>query len=226
MYNSIVLITYADEKYKAHQRALSQRVRDVGLTETIFEYSDEWLKGRSFYRENQNILSQARGSGYWLWKPYIILETLKDMNEDYILVYMDCGDWLVGNPGHFLKEKMASVDILLTLGNWENRFYTKRDCFIMMDCDSKRYWDTVQAEAGIIVCKKTEPTLSFINQWLIHCLNEYMITDLPNICGKENFPEFIDHRHDQSILTNMKEKYGIECTKEMFDFVTCNYKTV
>ena len=31
------------------------------------------------------------GGGYWLWKPYIILETLSRIEENDILVYVDAG---------------------------------------------------------------------------------------------------------------------------------------
>ena len=37
------------------------------------------------------ILANKRGYGYWLWKPYLIMKTLEQMNDNDILVYADCG---------------------------------------------------------------------------------------------------------------------------------------
>ena len=37
---------------------------------------------------------------------------------------------------------------------------------------------------------------------------------MPNACGKENFPEFIEHRHDQSVLSLLKTRFGISTTND------------
>mgnify|MGYP003598506185 CR=1 FL=1 len=34
---------------------------------------------KEFCLDNQEILSQSRGAGYWLWKPQIILQELKKL---------------------------------------------------------------------------------------------------------------------------------------------------
>jgi hypothetical protein len=33
---------------------------------------------------------------------------------------------------------------------------------------------------------------------------------IPNICGKPNLDEFIDHRHDQSVLSLIATHYGLQ----------------
>ena len=49
------------------------------------------LHRTAFYSENKAILDLARGAGYWLWKPFIISETLKEMEEGDCLIYSDSG---------------------------------------------------------------------------------------------------------------------------------------
>ena len=42
-----------------------------------------------FLEKNKNIFSHSKGGGYWLWKPYIINETLKKINDNDVLFYLD-----------------------------------------------------------------------------------------------------------------------------------------
>ncbi len=43
-----------------------------------------------FKLSNNDILSRNRGNGYWLWKPYFILKTLKEkLREGDYLIYTD-----------------------------------------------------------------------------------------------------------------------------------------
>jgi hypothetical protein len=87
--------------------------------------------------------------------------------------------------------------------------WTKRDCFVLMDCDSKEYWNSPQVQAGINIWKNTPRVRSFLEEWLEYCKDPRIITDQPNTCGEDNLTEYQDHRHDQSILTNLLIKKGI-----------------
>ena len=37
-----------------------------------------------------------------------------------------------------------------------------------------------------------------------------MVGDGPNACGLPNRPDFVDHRHDQSVLTNLVVKHDVK----------------
>ena len=117
---------------------------------------------------------------------------------------------------------MRTNDIVLVPDPWPQKMYTKRDCFILMKCDNEKYWESIQVEAGIIVVKKTEYSIKIVDEWLEWCKNENILTDIPNICGKDNFSCFIDHRHDQSVLSNLAKKYNILLDNGIRKFVTCN----
>ncbi|MEO1909013.1 MAG: hypothetical protein ABGX10_01060, partial [Paracoccus sp. (in: a-proteobacteria)] len=49
------------------------------------------LKKTPFWDENRFILEQERGAGYWLWKPWIILQKLREVGPDDIVIYNDAG---------------------------------------------------------------------------------------------------------------------------------------
>ena len=109
-------------------------------------------------------------------------------------------------------------------GAYKNSDWTKRDCFELMNAYTEKYHNAIQVEAGIIVCKKTKFSLDAMSIWLEYCKIPQIITDMPNTCGKDNLPGFQDHRHDQSILTNIMIDLQLPCTDEMRQFITCNYQ--
>jgi hypothetical protein len=55
--------------------------------------------------------------------------------------------------------------------------------------------------ASFNIYKKNNASINFVEDWLTLCKNENLLTDAPNICGLNDFKDFISHRHDQSILT-------------------------
>jgi hypothetical protein len=41
----------------------------------------------------------------------------------------------------------------------------------------------------------------FVEMWLDACTDARVLTDAPNTCGQPNLPGFVEHRHDQSVLS-------------------------
>lgn len=218
------LLTYADANYAELQKKLANDAVKTNAFDKIYLRTRVDLESTEFYNQNQTLLNESRGAGYWAWKPYYILETLKEMQEDDILVYMDCGDGFLDttNMYSFLVNKMENCNMLLTLGAYRNSDWTRRDCFVHMGCDTEEFHNTIQVEAGIIVVKKTAHTVDILNKWLYYCTIPSIVTDQDNICGLPNLEGFKDHRHDQSILTNLKVKHKITSTNEMRMFIECN----
>lgn len=220
-----IYCNFSDINYRENQDWLINYVKKYKIFDDTFAYKKEWLVTTDFYKENKNILDRSRLCGYALWKPYIILETFKNISENDIVVYMDCGDIPENNRqlDTFLKQYLKDnnqcfIDSRVN----KNKQYTKRDCFVLMDCDSEKYWNDIQQEDGFLAFKKNQFTIDFINEWLFFCKNENIITDIPNICGSPNFPEFIDHRHDQSIISLLKTKYDIPTSQIPRNFLKMN----
>lgn len=218
--SEIIFLTYADDTYQKRQQNLSARAREFGMYSV--SKTREQLAETEFYKIHKSMMDEKRGGGFWLWKPYFIFSQLLEMKAGDILLYTDCGDWIDNNPVPFLQQRMKDCDMLLTMGGYPNKDWTKRDCFVMMGCDEEKYHDIIQVEAGIIIIKKSFDSMKWVAEWLKWAQNENILTDLPNICGKENLPGFRDHRHDQSILTNLKVKYDIPYSNEIRNHITCN----
>ena len=62
----------------------------------------------------------------------------------------------------------------------------------------------------MLVLRKSKTTMDFICEFLEYAKDEKIITDLENQCGHPNYPDFKEHRHDQSIFSLLTKKYGLD----------------
>ena len=206
----IVAVNYANAKYRKAQKVNSKTAITKGKVDKVISYSPRDLDA-DFRQKNSAILLQKRGNGYWLWKPYIILKTLREMQEGDYLVYLDAGAFYINSVKWLTveMEKDGQEIMSFELPFQEKRF-TKRDAFIGMQCNEEKYTESNQRMATMIVFKKCESTLHFVKEWLYFGQKEEIITDRPNCAGHENDSRFIDHRHDQSIFSLLCKKHGIK----------------
>lgn len=209
----IYAINYADNSFKKAQNLNLKTAYKKGKADKVISYSPNDID-KEFMKNNIKILSKSRGGGYWLWKPYFIKKTLEKIEWNDYLFYCDSGAYYC-NSIKFLVDKLEekneyimAFEIPLIEKQW-----TKRDCFILLDCDEKKYWDTNQRIATYMLIKKTKKSMEFIDEYLRYSRCEQIITDKESILGDE-FKEFIDHRHDQSIFSLLTKKYGIEAYRE------------
>lgn len=216
----IHFVTFANKLFKARQKCLSFYAKQLEMEPLAF--TEKWLKRRPFYRENKAILSQNRGCGYWLWKPFIILHTMQNTPDGDLIIYFDSGgffekDLIDGVKQHLLDK--GNVCALVKGDNHTNKDWTKRDCFTFMGCDEERYWNAVQVEAGFSAWRNSPEARDIVQEWLGYAQDERILTDLPNQCGKPNFPSFNDHRHDQSILTNIAVRSNLSVSSEWHPWI-------
>ncbi|MEL6354596.1 MAG: hypothetical protein AAFR58_23020, partial [Cyanobacteria bacterium J06627_28] len=105
-------------------------------------------------------------------------------------------------------------DILVFELQAQEKVWTKRDAFVLMDCDEPKYSESKQRLASFSLWKKTNYTLDFIDEYLHYAQDERLITDLENQCAQSNYPEFKDHRHDQSIFSLLTKKHNLEAYRD------------
>lgn len=206
----VVLTNLSNKLYEESRFRLNDSARKHGISEiSSFDFED--LKKYSFYQKNKKILDAPKGIGYWLWKPFIILETMKNISEGDVIVYSDCGIEIIENLDPLITICKEQKPVLLFANeNLKNKFWTKRDCFVLMDCDSKKYWNGLQADAAFSLFRKSAESIRFLNDWLAYCTDERVLTSMPNVCGRKNFFGFKEHRWDQSVLSLLAIKHNIE----------------
>lgn len=215
------LVTYADEKFASQQKFLYQ-IHNKGFIHAPFNRKN--LEKTDFYQENKQILDEPTGAGWWIWKPYFILETMKSANEGDFIIYCDCGDMFSPGLKSYVESTISENDIcLLLLGNNKNGHYTKRDCFIKMNCDEKDYHESNQLEVGFMVWKVCQKSINIVSEWLNYCTDYQIINNDPSVLGEE-LSEFVAHRNDQSILTNLAIREGLTVGgQEYRNYIECDY---
>jgi hypothetical protein len=164
-----------------------------------------------FKNENNKTLSERRGAGYWLWKPYFMDKILHTMNDDDILFYSDSGSIFINNMKPIfdkIREDEKGVVCFSLSGKHLEKYWTKRDVFIHMQMNESNYRDTPQRMASFAGVRKTKFSHLFFKEYLNLATNYHLISDEPNIDGWVE-PGFNEHRHDQSIWSLLTKKHNI-----------------
>ena len=203
-------VTFADNCCeKSKMKAIMSAIYPGGFDRTkIYDMSS---LSAGFKKRNSQILTESRGRGYWLWKPYIILKTLlESMADGDILMYQDAGAYLIGDSGPLLKLcEHSKYGILLFYLTFLEKHYTKRDAYVLMNMDYGHIYEMFQTLASFMLFEKNCMSLQFVMEWLAYALDPRLITDMENTLGKENLPGFREHRHDQSVLSLLSKKWAI-----------------
>lgn len=216
-----VHISFGNEEYYKSLDLLEETSLNIGKTDNFIRYTNEWLKTTDFWLKNKFILSQKRGVGYWAWKPYIILETMKDLEEGDVVMYSDAGIKVLDNlqPLFDIAEMLPNNGKVLFKVPWvgvehKARIWIKRDCFILTNCNETKYWDVPMTNGAISLWVKNNENIEFLNQWQRYLRDPRIVTDDPNMCGWSNFPEFKDHRHDQAVLSLLAAKNNFQLFRD------------
>jgi len=211
------------QKLFKRQELLNRTAIKNGGVNEVHSWNLDKLSKTKFYAENESLLTNPRGCGYWAWKPFIILETLKLINDEDYVVYCDIGR---PSPVSSVDHGNQITHSLVPLTEWAEKNggffpgvylahhgpaskWIKQDCFTLMDCDTDEYKEMPTIQAGYTAWKKTDSVIRFLEQWLEYNKDERLITDIENTLDKENSSDFVRHCHDQATLTLLCEKNNI-----------------
>ena len=202
-------INYSDSlKFIEATQYCNYTAKHVAGFDEIISYTKNDID-HEFLEKNKHIFLFSKGGGYWLWKPYILKKTLQKLQNGDILAYSDVCSYYVSNIEplkKLIKEDSKGV-LSFEFQDFSEKMYTKKDTFQLMNLDDKQYTDTFHREASYIWIRKNEFTVKLVDEFLDYAQNELILTDLKK---SQNYPEFIDHRHDQSIWSLLCKKYEIK----------------
>lgn len=207
------LINYAHNSFKQAQKRNTATGINPGGFDSVIEYGYDDLS-EEFVTKNEHILSQSRGAGYWIWKPYIIVKTLLEVEPGDVVFYSDCGAEFISSAKPLIdicKNETRGVMLFHMEPTPQNKevLQTKKDVFVILDCDSEEYTESWARLASFSVWQKNDFSLNFAKEWLKYVQDERLSTDLPNSCGMPEDPRHIAHRHDQSVLSVLSKKFSI-----------------
>ncbi len=205
-----ILINYASLGFERRQRMNAFTALVNGGVNRCIRYGPNDLDSR-FASQNEYLLKQPRGAGYWLWKPQIILDAMARADAEDVIIYSDSRA-LIRSSLDPLVEACRSLNsgvLGFDVGaEFIERDWTKRDAFVLMDCDKPEYWDTKQYRGGTILFAVRPSSRDFVHSWAELLCQSRIVSDMPSICEEPEFEGFQAHRHDQSVFSLLYKKHG------------------
>ncbi len=216
MSQKVDFITYGDSsKYSISKKHIIGLAKESNFFDKCVPYKFNDLDTQ-FKKEFQEILISERGGGFYLWKLGLIEKHLSTIKDDDILVYSDSGS----SFNYKAKERFKDYVEILNDSNFGNlRFeskkehvekkWTSRELFDYFNIDlNSDTANTTQLLGGHLLFKKNEHTFNFLNEFKkVIKYDNKLITDF---YSKNQIDEFIENRHDQSIMSLISKLYGGE----------------
>jgi hypothetical protein len=224
-----VFLTYGDAKFARSRERIQQEAIRLQLfdqvvvkTESIRSHPDlaHHLRTNSNFRR---VFDQSRGGGYWIWKPYIIHQTLSSLEDGDVLVYSDAGSTLATDPANksrfqrYIKRVRQSPSGLLGFKNpFIERQWTKNDIFEHFQITDEGVKNSRQFTGNKLIIRKCPISLEVVTSWWqTALLYPELFDDSPS--KTRNASDFRENRHDQSVLSVLLKKYHSE---EELDWTT------
>ena len=130
------LVTFGSKKYGKAVYLLAKSALATKSVDKVVAWNEKQLRKTSFYKENRSVLNQKQGAGYWLWRPYVILNELKKLKDGDFLIYSDANVFAL-SPMTRLYELCAENDGILLFANVPQTIecWCKRDALVLMRAD-------------------------------------------------------------------------------------------
>ena len=199
-----IIITFGtDDLFKNKKIKFKQQVTDINFFDSVIIEDEKTIK--PLLKEHEEfIINNKRGYGYWIWKAFIIKNQLEKMKTNDILFYLDCGSSIINNNVERLDNYiniLKDYDVMVFDNpDHKTKKYVKMNVINEFNIEDDILEQNL-IEGGCIILKNTKKTKEFIDEW-----KRYMIKDNYQLVNDDllNLPqheEFMEHRHDQSILT-------------------------
>ena len=213
--DKVYLCSFADSRMPETLKRVGKQAKESGFFEQVFLYDEHSLSVSFREKFKDKLILGSRGYGYWVWKPYVILETLKKIPENAVLLYMDAGCHInpkgKGQFENFVNRVKAHQGILAFQlgGDCIERYWTKGDLFDFFNIrDKLEITNSNQIAATTFFICNTDSNYRFIAEWMSVFDHFHLVDDTPSITP--NLDGFIENRHDQSAFSILAKLRGID----------------
>jgi len=215
-------ITFGDKKYSNSVNRIINEAKSLEIFDYIKGFRENDLKEDfvEFWGEHSKIIEEndSWGYGFWIWKPYLVLKTLKEMKEDDILLYADAGCHLNIKGKERMEEYIKIVEnskygILSFQMTHQEKKYTKSDVLKYFDLElNSEIAESGQIIATTFMLKKCEYVEKIVKMWYETCCNYHLVDNSESIIPNDK--EYVATRCDQSIWSIIRKKYGSEILED------------
>lgn len=208
----VYFISYGDNRFKKSLNRIAKEAKLTGKFSKVKKYRPEDLP---IFIKASPAFAFDRGGGYWLWKPYIIYKTLKEAKDGDIIVYADAGCSVFASDEwekyfNYLESYNAIFFYYKQGFNyWGDQFDSTISGWIKKDAGeyfdrlfkNEKWRDYQKLWAGFIIIKKAS-NCNIIEEWLkIMLFKQELLIDPYGAEINDQEELFINHRHDQALLT-------------------------
>ena len=216
-------ITYGSNTFVHSAKRIIEEAQSLNIFDETQRYD---YKDLPLSMQSSPLFLDKKKGGFWVWKAYVIYDSLSKLKDGDLLVYSDSGCELKNPDGWKAELEILNLKDAIFYQYSENRNYAfSKFNPAFNDSPKLKYWmkknlrETFQPifdneawleknklMAGFIIVKKTPDTMMLIKQWLdVMILRPDLVAD-PLLFEKQS-SEFSSHRHDQSILSIIVRYY-------------------
>jgi hypothetical protein len=208
-----------NQGYVNAQKINSETGINIAKFNEVINYNSSKLPP-SFFSKHEKHFKYTRGAGYWVWKPFIILDALNKIQNNDILMYSDSGCHFINTIEYILPILDASKNKVLVFNLAQiEKDWTKRDCFVTLGCDKSEFTDSKQIMSTFFLCKKSDFAIHVVNEWYKLISDFHMVADefiSPSV--NKNYDSFKEHRHDQSLLSLVSKLNNVDCMEDITEW--------
>jgi hypothetical protein len=216
-------ITFSGAQYHNTTARIVNDAPRMGA-DKVLVYDDQWLQShrQEFVQQNKWAWEhpQTRGYGWFIWKPFILLDVLDRMAPGDIVLFTDADTYPI-HDFSMLYDKCQNDGqgiMLFSAVGCAHKNWCKRDQLIVMAQDSDRYRLTQHGVARFMLFQKGPwRPRQFLMEWLTYCVNPLANTFDPSVIAPE-YPDLHQPRCEQAIMTNLAHKYGYHLHREACQF--------
>jgi hypothetical protein len=198
----VTLISYADgpEIFYKNQNFQALSGLNKGIDQFILYRRN--LIAPDFYKKNVHILQEKFGAGYWLWKPHIILQTMKRAHKNSIILYMDSGLSITGDL-KAIFDALEKNDIIIAEDGAKTQkpfldSMVAKETIKTIGINLKDGEHIKPLWAAFIAVRNTENAQKFIETWLSFCEQKELITQYLN---DQMLLGLVAHKYPNNVYT-------------------------
>jgi hypothetical protein len=210
-------------------RRLTNQAKATGLFASTSSETgnDFFLRWPEFALHRPFIDANARGWGYWIWKPFLVRSYMHRIKDGEVIFYLDAGCEILPQNRSGLSSLLGhlnSSDHLV----WD---YSDYPIFNLVFWTKQNLLDRAEREFGLtdplrlpkvwaggFGLVKTKRNVSLLEDWFrLSTSDNYHLVDDTPAPTPQRYPYF-EHRHDQSILSILVAVYGIASHGRALDY--------
>jgi len=208
----ITTISYADgccvqSIARNRQSALDVGV-DLALAYGRSDLDQEWAE------QHASVLTQKKGAGWWLWKPHVVLKTLRDDAVPWhtgVVLWLDAGNQYIGDPRPVVARALRDSDVsAMRLKCCVESDWTSDRALRKLGGKSYVISDRPQLGAYFLIFRKTTTTLAFVEDWLRLSEDPDILMEPGARSSVHTSAGYQRHMADQSVFSVLFKQRGFQ----------------